>query len=214
MATFGVDKASERVNSLPEISGMPSVVKYAGLISLYCEFMSVSGPAVNPSTDTSLPQLSPPRRFHFHEGFNLLPRFRLAVGQGFHLSRMLPARFLLPLPLSRLLDLVRPFQQLTKRQTGRLHSRLARNAREQALFEFHACGRVALCKAAQEAVTFLARELSHQRAEVRLDFLRQLRTYLGCYRDKIGRNVELIYKSLQGRGQLPEPGRDWRIQVL
>ena len=37
--------------------------------------------------------------FHFHEGFNLMPSFRLAAGQGFHLSRMLPARLLLPLPL-------------------------------------------------------------------------------------------------------------------
>jgi len=66
-----------------------------------------------------------------------------------------------------------------------------------------------LRNAAQEPVTFLASELCHQRPEVHLRDLRQLRTDFGRRFDKARRNVELLQKPLQGRGQFLESWRNW-----
>ena len=59
MATFGAFPASDAVNSRPAINGTPSVRKYPGPTSLNRALVSVSGPALNPSTATLLPQLLP-----------------------------------------------------------------------------------------------------------------------------------------------------------
>ena len=59
-ATFGAPSASERVNSRPASTGMPTVVKYPAPTMLNRELSSTSGPLGKPSTPTSVPQLLPP----------------------------------------------------------------------------------------------------------------------------------------------------------
>src|SRR6476660_219245 len=59
MATLAAPRRSARVNSRPAISGIPIARKYPALISLYRDPSSVSASFLNPSTETSLPQLSP-----------------------------------------------------------------------------------------------------------------------------------------------------------
>jgi len=134
--------------------------------------------------------------------YDLPPDILLDYSKVSHLGLVLFARLLRPALFVLRLERFGSLHQLVKGNTHFRCGRKRRHQGEQPPLEFGSGGRIALREPAQKPVALIARKLSSQGPEIRLRRFRQRGTVFGSSLDEIRRNVELLHKALEGRGEL------------